>query len=229
MRYDAICFDLDRTLCVSTQDPSDVLASAFDRVGCDPFCGYGDLAALVPLVPDATTDLEFHENLFERAATDVGVDPVLSRPLAKAYLDAYDPAAVAFRDGAESIIEHAQERSEAVGLITNGSRETQTQKLETLGITDAFDAAVFVDPDAGVPPKPDPIPFERALAGLGTDPERTIHVGDTVYADVAGANAAGMDSAWLSPPVDADPIEETESTHRPTYEFSSLDGLSSVL
>ncbi|WP_247729420.1 HAD family hydrolase [Halovivax limisalsi] len=229
MRYDAVCFDLDRTLCVSTQDAEAVLASAFDRVGCEPFCGYDDLSALVPEVADATTDLEFHRNLFERAATDAGVDPAHSRPLAEAYLDASDPAAVAFRDGAESIIERARDRADAVGLITNGSRETQSQKLETLGIADAFDESVFVDPDAGVPPKPDPIPFERALAGLGTEPERTIHVGDTVYADVAGANAAGMDSAWLSPPAGADQIEEADSTHRPTYEFASLDGLSSVL
>lgn len=229
--YDAVCFDLDRTLCVSTQDGDAVLDAAFDRVGCEPFCTHGDLSELVSEVPTAHSDREFHENLFTLAARRAGRDEAVAMSLADAFLQAYDPSAVRFRDGAEGILDHARERMDAVGLITNGSRTTQLPKLDALGIADAFDATVFVDPEAGVPPKPDPVPFERALSTLGTTAERTIHVGDAVHADVAGANAVGMDSAWLSPADGADadaggPADTVDPDEKPTYELSSLDGLS---
>lgn len=230
--YDAVCFDLDRTLCVSTQDSDSVLETAFDRVGCDPFCTHADLSALVPETPTAHTDQEFHENLFSLAATRADRDDSLATPLAAAYLDAYDPAAVRFRDGAEAVLRRARERTDAVGLITNGSRTTQLPKLDALGIADAFDATVFVDPDAGVPPKPDPVPFERALDALGTTADRTVHVGDAVHADVAGANAIGMDSAWLPPEDGANAgarANAFDPDETPTYELSSLDGLSEFL
>jgi putative hydrolase of the HAD superfamily len=41
--------------------------------------------------------------------------------------------------------------------------------------------------------KPDPGIFRAALAAVGSDPERTLHVGDTPAADAAGARAAGVD------------------------------------
>ncbi len=54
--------------------------------------------------------------------------------------------------------------------------------------------------------KPDPRIFETALACCGGDPARTLHVGDLVYADVAGARAAGLHAALLDPYDDwADP------------------------
>jgi putative hydrolase of the HAD superfamily len=47
--------------------------------------------------------------------------------------------------------------------------------------------------------KPDPAIFRPALAALGTAPERTLYVGDTVHADVRGATAAGMPVVQLDP------------------------------
>jgi HAD superfamily hydrolase (TIGR01549 family) len=41
--------------------------------------------------------------------------------------------------------------------------------------------------------KPDPALFRRALAELGADAARTLHVGDTEESDGAGARAAGID------------------------------------
>lgn len=221
--YDAVCFDLDHTLCVPTQDPEEVLATAFERVGCDPFCGHGDVRPLIPDLPTARTDREFHENLFAAAARRFEGDPTLAPDLAEAYLATADPSAVRFRDGAEAALALARERAEAVGLITNGSRETQTEKLESLGITDAFDVSVFVDPANGIPPKPEPAPFETAFAALGTGPEDAIHVGDSLYADVAGANAVGMDSAWLATDGGSDPA------HEPTHVVDSLTDVGAIL
>jgi putative hydrolase of the HAD superfamily len=42
-------------------------------------------------------------------------------------------------------------------------------------------------------------------AHLGTAPERTVHVGDSVLSDVEGAHAAGLVAVWLDRHGDAWP------------------------
>lgn len=220
--YDAICFDLDSTLCESTQDGATLLETAFDRAGVDPFCDRADLRAAVPALPAADSDREFFELLFAEVADRTGADPTLAPDLADGWLAANDPAAVEFRPGAEAALEIARDIG-SVGLITNGGRETQTKKLESLGIVDAFDVTVFTDPADGVHPKPDAAPFERALGALSVEPIDAVHVGDSLHADVAGANAMGMDSAWV------DLGHGTSGEHRPTYELPSLEAFETIV
>lgn len=226
--YGAVCFDLDNTLCASTQDRAALLETAFDRAGCDPFCTVSDLRAIVPTLPTAETEREFHESLFEAAARRTTGDPSVAPALAEAFLDAFDPSAVRFRPGAETALEAARE-SAPVALVTNGGRDTQTRKLESLGIPDTFDVAVFTDPANGVPPKPDATPFERALSGLAVDPSDAIHVGDSLHADVAGANAVGMDSAWVDTGRGHAGADRGAGTHEPTYELGSVDALATIV
>ena len=214
--YDAVCFDLDSTLCEPIEGRAQLLEATFERAGIEQFCTVGGLRVAAREVNDAETDREFFEALFTEAARNADVDPAVAPDLADAYLATIDPARVRFRAGAEAALERAREDG-PIALITNGTRETQIQKLETLGITDAFDTSVFVDPRKGIPPKPHAKPFELALSGLDVEPEATVHVGDNLYADVAGANAMGMDSAWITLGY------ENTSEHEPTYELSSLE------
>ncbi|MDT0276809.1 HAD family hydrolase [Blastococcus goldschmidtiae] len=46
--------------------------------------------------------------------------------------------------------------------------------------------------------KPRPEPFARALSALGLRPEDVLHVGDSPSADVGGAGALGIDTAWIN-------------------------------
>jgi len=219
--YDAICFDLDHTLCESTQDPNTLLERVFERAGCDPFCTPTDLHAAVPSLPTAETDREFYENLFGAVTANANVDPEIAPTLADHYLTIQDPTAVRFRPGAETVLEYASDRA-PLALITNGGRPTQTQKLSALGIEDIFDVRVFTDPSAGIHPKPNAEPFEYALGELAVSPDRAIHVGDSLHADVAGANAMGLDSAWLAD--DGHP-----DRHQPTYELEALETLEEII
>ncbi len=221
-RYDAVCFDLDSTLCESTRSREQLLAATFDCVGVEPFCTPASLRAASTAIPSAETDREFFELLFAEAANRADLDPGIGPDLADAYLGVVDPGAVRFRPGAMEALESARDVG-PVGLITNGSRGTQTQKLEALDLREFFDVAVFTDLENGVPPKPDSTPFETALSGLGVVPEGTIHVGDSLHADVGGANAMGMDSAWVDPGID------TLGVHEPTYELASLEEFPAVL
>ena len=45
--------------------------------------------------------------------------------------------------------------------------------------------------------KPDVHIFERALEALGIDPDRAIHVGDSLHSDIAGARNAGITAVWI--------------------------------
>jgi len=226
--FDAVCFDLDSTLCVSEQSDADIHAAVFDRVDPDPFFAPADVRAVdATELPTAHSDREFYEHLYRAICADVGGDPAHAPALAAATVDVVDETAVTFRQGAREALAHVRDRYE-VGLVTNGGEAAQTAKLERLGVADAFDATVFCDPSAGVEPKPATEPFERALAALDAAPERTLYVGDSHGADVVGAHRAGLRSAWVplvrhdsAPPADPDPA--------PTHRLDGMAELPSVL
>ena len=48
--------------------------------------------------------------------------------------------------------------------------------------------------------KPDPAIFELAAQSLGVRPDETIHVGDSLRADVGGALGVGARALWFTPP-----------------------------
>jgi HAD superfamily hydrolase (TIGR01509 family) len=222
----AVLFDLDGTLCVDDQAFVDVWAAAFERVDFDPPVGPADVAAVDPGdLPPVEDRRGFYAALYRVAVERVGHDPDPERAAAAAdaYTAAHDLRAVSFRAGAEAALSAAR-ADHAVGLVTNGDRETQTAKLEALGVVDAVDAAVFCAPEHGVPGKPDPEPVEAALADLGVDPGRALLVGDDLRADVGAARDAGMRSAWVprgTPPADPDPA--------PDHVFDSMHGVADLL
>jgi putative hydrolase of the HAD superfamily len=59
--------------------------------------------------------------------------------------------------------------------------------------------AAIVDSGAVGVAKPDPTIFAPALEALGTDPARTLHVGDSIHYDIRGAQAAGMPAVHFDP------------------------------
>ena len=85
-----------------------------------------------------------------------------------------------------------------VGVISNGRKELQAEKLGILGIARwVSPGAVFVSQAVGLA-KPDPALFDYACDHLGTTPGRCIYVGDAWDTDVVGACAAGMPCVWLN-------------------------------
>jgi putative hydrolase of the HAD superfamily len=68
--------------------------------------------------------------------------------------------------------------------------------LQSLGVLKFFGCTVFSD-EVGYN-KPNPLIFSQTLKLLGVQPEETIHVGDLLENDVAGAKLAGMISIWIN-------------------------------
>ncbi len=69
--------------------------------------------------------------------------------------------------------------------------------------------------------KPHPPLYRLALERLGTSAPRTLAVGDRIGTDIVGAEAAGLDSAWVLTGVDR-PSDLVASESSPTYVLTSL-------
>jgi putative hydrolase of the HAD superfamily len=195
---DAVLFDLDETLTTYEQDGSEILPEAFEQAGVEPFCSYADLEAAASeqaFQPDRT-HADFWMRAFERAAERHGGDSADARSLYEAFGAVLARDRVEFLPGAEAALRTARE-GYRVGLVTNGEREVQAAKLDSLDIADAFETAVYVDEVAE--PKPAAEPFETALTELEASPERALYVGDSFHHDVRGAARAGLQVAWCPP------------------------------
>lgn len=69
------------------------------------------------------------------------------------------------------------------------------EHLQSCGILHLFSSTVFSDEVELC--KPDSRVFEKALKELMVRPEETVHVGDLLRTDVAGAKNMGMKAVWL--------------------------------
>lgn len=218
-----VLFDLDDTLCEHRHSLDDRLTAAADHAGIALPFDAGAMRAAFADVPTAATAHEFYTYLFAAAARRAGGDPSLAARLATAYGATNDPAAVRFRPGAVHALAAVRDRDVAVGLVTNGGRATQSAKLDALGIQGAFDVRVFATPDRGL--KPSAYPFRRALAALDADPARTLYVGNSLRADVAGANRQGLRSVWFPTAAERTP----DPRPAPDHTLDSLAELPALL
>lgn len=216
-----VLFDLDGTLLTYDQDVSEALSTAFDRTGTVPFCDADDVESAASDVGHAESDLDFLTRMFRIAADRSGVDAP-APALARNYWDAVDHTAISLRPGAEEALTLAEEYT--VGMVTNGSRDTQRTKLDHLDIADAFETVVYAGDDTA--PKPDPAPFDLALDRLGAHPTESIYVGNSLEHDVAGAQGAGLRAAWYPEP-DADPT--ATGPHEPDHTLDTLAELRELL
>lgn len=182
MSIRGVAFDLDYTLTVPIRDRETLLSEAVAAVDAPAISREEYLAAHRAHLTEESREPIFSDLLYGREPeTDPGA-------LATAYREAVTGALVPV-EGVEQLLESLHERYR-VGLLTNGPARAQRAKLERLGWTDSFDAALVTgELPAG---KPDGAAFDALVDALGTDPSETVYVGDDVRDDVGGAADAGL-------------------------------------
>ena len=220
--HEAVLFDVDDTLCRYRRTGDELLAAAFERTGVDPFIALEEYHDRYPeFVDDSDSVTDLRARCFAAIAEEKGRDPSVGRRIAAVYADERDHGNVEPLPGLESALGAVGDRP--LGVVTNGAPAMQSEKLEALGLSEAFDVVVHAGYDA--PAKPSPAPFEAALSALSVRPERAVHVGNSLRSDVAGAQAAGVGAVWLA--ADADP--STPRDPEPDHAISTLAELSSVI
>lgn len=212
---EAVLFDLDGTLCRYRRSSEEVLEAAFSEVGVEPFFDASDYRARIgEFIDEASDKGELRELCFEAIAEEKGVPKRAGRRVGVAYTSLRDHANVEFLPCAEELL-RVLDGEFVTGIVTNGEPRIQRPKLRSLGLDDAFDAVVYAGHDADY--KPNPEPFRQALDQLALAPEEVVYVGDSMEADVVGANRVGMRTVWVRPAQDS-PRRATD----PDVQVSSL-------
>ncbi len=80
------------------------------------------------------------------------------------------------------------------GIITNWGNRIHGM-LRALQVDQLFD--IVISADTIQKTKPDPMVFQYACSCLGIDPQKAIHVGDSLTDDALGAQKAGLHGIWL--------------------------------
>jgi HAD superfamily hydrolase (TIGR01549 family) len=222
---EAVTFDLDDTLVRYERSPGEVLQAAFDRRDLDPLFtveAYYDRFA--EFVAETDSMRELRAECFAALAAENGHDPALGRAVAEAYAAERDQSRVELLPGARSALDDLA-GSYRIGVVTNGPPDAQRQKIEAVDLDRWAETTVFAGHET--PQKPDPEPFKVAMDALGATPASTVHVGDSLETDVAGAAAVGIDSVWLGGGTQT--TEDGGPAPEPTYRIDTLATLPSLL
>lgn len=216
---DAVCFDLDDTLCEYERTVEEVLARSFETADIEPFFDGVTYRSYFDRFLDDFDDVdELREHCFAEIARDAGRDPSLGRDVATAYASIRRPTNVRPLEGAIETV-RAVGAEYPIALITNGEAAYQSRKLEGIGLTDAFDVTVFAGDD--VAPKPATASFERVEEELDVAPDRMAHVGNSLSSDVAGARASGLKTVWT--PANHDLPEGVTDPERISVDHPAVD------
>lgn len=195
---ETISFDLDNTLCRYEQTPGEVLEDAFAAIGVDPIFTVGEYVDIFDEMADTSEDMpSLRRRSFRHLAQAAGYEETLGEAMAEEYNRKRDPPEVTWRDGMKPVFERFNREYDIV-VVTNGLPDAQRAKLEQLDLLQAVEEIIYGG--GSYPRKPDPTPFYAALDAVGSSPDRSVHIGDSLEQDIAGANRAGLASIWFPHP-----------------------------
>lgn len=129
-----------------------------------------------------------------------GGAPLKDEAAAAPWIDAFDAAYAAgwrIHDDSVAFLARLDALGLPYGLLSNARRAQQVAKLAAVGLS-AVPLLVCVD-DFGYA-KPDPRIFLQACTLLGTEPSRTVYVGDEFDIDAGAAVRAGLVGVWCDRP-----------------------------
>lgn len=132
------------------------------------------------------------------------------------------PRQSAFFEGTPALLTYVKDRYR-LGLITNfPDGPTARRIFKSFGFGNIFDSLV-VSGEVGFR-KPSRVIYERSLSELGSTPEKTVMVGDTLDADVLGPKEMGMRAILI----DADG-SKSENHHLPDAVVKSIGEVAEAL
>ena len=202
----AILFDLDDTLLdmYSAMHSSweEICAGVAPGLGCDAtslretirresalFWADEGAVAEYRVKPLESRTIIVRLSLLAMGLDDSGAEEIAGRSL-RGYLERVAPF-----DDAIGTLDTLRSQGYRLGMVTNGSSDTQRQKIGRWQLEPYFDEIV-IESEFGRG-KPDPGVFRQALAGTGAAPEEAWMVGDNLYADIGGAQGVGVHGVWI--------------------------------
>jgi putative hydrolase of the HAD superfamily len=203
MKKKAVFFDLDNTLCNQfkpLEESKKVAHRVFNKhhkIGFKEFdrlysASRDEMDKELPGTAASHNRALHFKRVFEKTHTTF--DPTLILKMYEAYWNAYLDNIKVFPETIP-VLKELKKRGIKTAIITNLTLHIQLRKLERLGISDYID--VLVTSEEAGRDKPHPSPFNFALNKMNLKPDEVIMVGDSIYFDIEGANASGIDSVLI--------------------------------
>ncbi len=148
----------------------------------------------------ATGKITKQEYRLRRFATPLQKQQVVDEPLTHHFNRVFMQAAlhaIQFTHGAEQAFHLALQQGYRVAILTNGSSESQRNKLLKLGI-DQQAHAICISEETGIG-KPHAQAFSNACQQMGCQTSHCLMVGDSWHNDIAPAKALGIAAYWVKP------------------------------
>ncbi|MFC2030692.1 HAD family hydrolase [Chloroflexota bacterium] len=205
----AVLFDFDGTLVFHEPDSSDIVHAFCAEIG-QPLSPEAERRGrrkrhwyfLDPEIRDQMAGIssdefwiQFNRYLLEAVGAEGDLD-LLAQEVSARY------AGVELRyycsDAGLHTLNELRARGFSLGLVTNRLNADHFHALlDKVGLSDQFDM-VLASGEVGVH-KPDPGIFAVALDRMGVQAEESLYVGDNYWADVEGAQQAGLTPVLLDP------------------------------
>ncbi|EHH2555488.1 TPA: HAD-IA family hydrolase [Vibrio parahaemolyticus] len=233
----AIFFDMDETLCGTSQADKSAgqkfaawIQQTYPQVS-DPQAFlqrylqgvYKKLNAEFPqqvaLLPDENA---FRCGLIQTILAENGIHiDAEQAQQAQHYFDSARMGAFTFFPGVKEMLTDLRKHYKLV-VITNGPIFSQHPKLKATQMDEWVDHIIV----GGEEPEEKPAAsiFQKALNLVDIKPEEALHIGDSLAADIAGANNMGILSVWVNATGASNPTEIT-----PNFEIRETVELKEIL
>lgn len=139
-----------------------------------------------------------YSNVFNRVLDFYGIKYDLSyiNELVKVYRN--HDTKVQFYNDIIPIIDELRKRKIKLGIITDGYKETQVNKLNQLNCSALFDSIIITDNFGREYWKPHKLPYIRVSKELGVSYNEMIYIGDNPSKDFSGANELGIKTIQIT-------------------------------
>ncbi|WP_407525876.1 HAD family hydrolase [Vibrio parahaemolyticus] len=233
----AIFFDMDETLCGTSQadkaagqkfaawiqqtypqvsDPQAFLQRYLQGVYKKLNTEFPQLVALLP------DENAFRCGLIQTILAENGIHiDAEQAQQAQHYFDSARMGAFTFFPGVKEMLTDLRKHYKLV-VITNGPIFSQHPKLKATQMDEWVDHIIV----GGEEPEEKPAAsiFQKALNLVDVKPEEALHIGDSLAADIAGANNMGILSVWVNATGASNPTEIT-----PNFEIRETVELKEIL
>lgn len=142
------------------------------------------------------TKEQLRSERFAKTFTDLGLAPNLVPQQFEEDYVRISPTKTNLFDGAKNVLSYLQQKYK-LHIISNGFKETTLTKMDVSGLFPYFDN-VIISEDVGVN-KPNKAIFEHALHVASATKPESIMIGDSLEADIRGAQDFGIKAIYFNP------------------------------
>ncbi|MHB9035607.1 MAG: HAD family hydrolase [Armatimonadota bacterium] len=190
--FRAVVFDLDNTLFPEQSYRDAAYWNIAVRLGQHFGRGSGEVYSLLSRIVERKGE----HRAFWRVLSKYGVrDDSAFKCIEQVIIPAYRTCKCKLElyDDAKTVLRALKKKNDVLtGMVTNGGKDTQWNKIKLLGIQDFFDCIVVAGEHFSRDRwKPNPAPFAMCFERLGVDPADCLYVGDNPELDVPGAVSLG--------------------------------------